>query len=113
MAPFCSSLMSCFPGMLLRLLLLLLLMLNRNSQPLSAGEHIIIITTTTTFMQSIYNYILETTHVSRVNSAAAVLHLPFVQHVMIFHIVNMFCPFTLVLSRVCVQCPIRMCFVVT
>jgi len=99
--------------MLLRLLLLLLLMLNRNSQPLSAGEHIIIITTTTTFMQSIYNYILETTHVSRVNSAAAVLHLPFVQHVMIFHIVNMFCPFTLVLSRVCVQCPIRMCFVVT
>jgi hypothetical protein len=64
-------------------------------------------------MQSIYNYILETNHVSRVYSAAAVLHLPFVQHVMIFHILNMFCTFTLVLYKICVQCPIWMRFVVT
>ena len=96
--------------MLLRLLLLLLL-LNRNSQLLSVGEHIIIIIIT--FMKSIYNYIRETNHVSRVYSAAAVLYLPFVQHVMIFHILNMFCTFTLVLSKVCVQCPVWMHFVVT
>jgi hypothetical protein len=64
-------------------------------------------------MQSIYNYVLETNHVSWVYSAAAVLHLPFVQHVMIFHILSMFCTFTLVLFEVCVQCPVWMHYVVT
>ena len=90
MGVFCSSLMSRFPGRLLRLLLLLLLLLNRNSRPLSAGEHSIIIIT---FMSSIYNNILEINHISRVYSAAAVLHLPFVLCVMIFHILSMFCTF--------------------
>jgi len=37
-----------------------------------------------TFMQGIYNYIPETNHVSRVYSVAAVLHLQFVPHVMLF-----------------------------
>ena len=37
-----------------------------------------------TLMQSIYNYISETNHVSRVYSIAAVLYLQFVLHVMLF-----------------------------
>jgi len=50
--------------------------------------HIITTTATTilviTFMQGIYNYILETNHVSRVYSVTAVLYLQFVLHVMLF-----------------------------
>jgi hypothetical protein len=45
---------------------------------------IIIIIILITFMQGIYNYIPETNHVSRVYIVAAVLHLPFVLHVMVF-----------------------------
>ena len=45
---------------------------------------IIIIILFNTFMQGIYNYIPETNHVSRVYSVAAVLHLQFVLHVMVF-----------------------------
>jgi len=50
-------------------------------------SHIIIIILVITFMQDIYiyNYILETNHVSRVYSVAAVLYLQFVLHVMLFH----------------------------
>ena len=47
---------------------------------------IIIIILFITFMQSIYNYIPETNHVSRVYSVAAALYLQFVLHVMLFHI---------------------------
>jgi len=47
---------------------------------------IIIIVLVITFMQGIYNYILETNHVSRVYSIAAVLYLQFVLHVMLFHL---------------------------
>ena len=36
-----------------------------------------------TFMQGINNYILETNHVSRVYSVAAVLYLQFVLHVLL------------------------------
>jgi hypothetical protein len=35
-------------------------------------------------MQSIYNYILETNHVSRVYSVADVLYLQFVLHAILF-----------------------------
>jgi hypothetical protein len=61
-------------------------------------------------MQGTYNYILETNHVSRVNSVAAVLNLQFVLHVMILSPLNtrMVCSFTLALSVVRVQCPIRL-----
>ena len=38
-----------------------------------------------TFMQSIYNYIPEINHISRVYSVAAVLYLQFVLHVMLLH----------------------------
>jgi len=62
-------------------------------------------------MQGIYNYIPETNHVSRVYSVAAVLYLQFVLHVMLFHLRNMFCTFTLALSEVYVQCPILVSFV--
>ena len=67
---------------------------------------IIIIIVFITLMQGIYNYIPETNHVSRVHSVASALYLQFVLHVMLFHIRNMFCTFTLALSAVCVQCPI-------
>jgi len=58
------------------------------------------------FMQGIYNYTPETNHVSKVYSVAAVLYLQFVLLVMLFHLWNIFCTFTLVLSIPCVQCPI-------
>ena len=48
-----------------------------------------------TFIEGIYNYIPETNHVSRVYSVTAVLYLKFVLHVMLFHLWNMFCTFTL------------------
>ena len=37
-----------------------------------------------TFMQSTYNYVPETNHISRVKSVAAVLYLQFALHVMFF-----------------------------
>ena len=45
---------------------------------------IIIIILVITFMQGIYNYIPETTPVSRVCNVAALLYLKFVLHVMLF-----------------------------
>jgi hypothetical protein len=45
---------------------------------------IIIIILVITFMQSIYSYILETIHVSRVHSVPAVLYLQYVLHVILF-----------------------------
>ena len=56
-------------------------------------------------------FIPETNHVSRVYSVA-VLYLQFVLHAVLFHTLNMSCTFTLVLSEVCVQCPIWLFFVV-
>jgi hypothetical protein len=56
-------------------------------------------------MQGVYIYIPETNHVARVYTVAAVLYLQFVQHVMLFRVLNMFCTFTLVLPKVCLQCP--------
>ena len=47
---------------------------------------IIIIIVVVTFMQDIYNYELETNHVSRVYNVAAVLYLQFVLHVMLFRL---------------------------
>jgi Na+/H+-dicarboxylate symporter len=41
-----------------------------------------------TFMLSIYNYIPETNHVSRVYSVAAVLYLQFVLNVILFRMLN-------------------------
>jgi hypothetical protein len=64
-------------------------------------------------MQGIYNYVPETNHVSGLYSIAAVLCLQFVPHVMLCHMLNVFCGFILVLSEVCVQCPIWLFFVVS
>ena len=72
------------------------------------GKKIIIFIT---FVQDIYNYVSETNHVSRVYSVAAALYLQSVLHVMLFRVLNVFCTFTLVLSEVCVQCPIWLLFV--
>jgi hypothetical protein len=94
MAVFCSSLTSWFPGMLLKFIIIIIIIIT------------IIIIFVITFMQDIYNYIPETSHVSRVYSVAAVLYVPFVLHVILFRPWNLVCTFTLVLSVVCVQCPI-------
>jgi len=51
-------------------------------------------------------------NVSKVYRVAAVLYLQFVLHVMLFCPLKMFCTFTLALSIVSVQCPIRLFFVV-
>ena len=51
---------------------------------------IIIIILLITFIQGIYNYEPETNQVSRVYSAAVILHLQFVLHVMLFRTGNMF-----------------------
>ena len=56
-------------------------------------------------MQGIYNYIPAINHFSRVHGVAAVLYLQFVLLAMLFHMINMFCYFTLALSAVYVQCP--------
>ena len=61
-------------------------------------------------MQGVYNYVHETNQVARVYTVAAVLYLQFVLHVMLFRVLNMFCTFTLVLSKVCLQCPIWLVF---
>jgi hypothetical protein len=52
---------------------------------------IIIIIILVTFMQVIYNYIPETSHVSGVYSVAAVLYLQLVLQVILFRPWNMFC----------------------
>jgi hypothetical protein len=49
-------------------------------------------------MQGIYNYVPETNHVSRMYSAAAVLYLEFVLHVILFRVSNYFVLFSLLLS---------------
>jgi len=63
-------------------------------------------------MQGIYFYIPEINHVSRVYGVAAVLYLQFVLPLKLFHPLNMLRAFTLMLSEVCVQCPIWLFFVV-
>ena len=63
-------------------------------------------------MHGIYNYIPETNHVSSVYGVAAVLYLQFVLPEIYFIREICFCAFTLVLSEVCVQCPIWLFFVV-
>ena len=45
---------------------------------------VVIVILVTTSMQGIYNYIPETNRVSRVCSAAAVLYLQFMLHIMLF-----------------------------
>ena len=60
---------------------------------------IIIIILVIPFMQGIYNYIPETKHFSRVYSAAAVLYLRSMLHVMLFHKLDMFCTFTPLLPK--------------
>jgi hypothetical protein len=42
-----------------------------------------------TFIAGIYNFILETNHVSGVNTVVAVLCLQILLHVMLLHMVNM------------------------
>ena len=54
----------------------------------------------------------ESSHVSRVYNVAAVLYLQFLLHVMLFHVLNMFCTLPQHFSEVCVQCPIWSLFVV-
>jgi len=63
-------------------------------------------------MLDIYNYVPEINYVSMVYSAAAVLCLQFVLHAMIFRMFSMFCTFALVLSRMHVQCRMRLLFAV-
>ena len=63
-------------------------------------------------MQAIYNYIPETNHVSTVCSAAAVLYLQSVLHVMLFRPCNVLCTFTSALPAGCVQCPTWLFFAV-
>jgi hypothetical protein len=64
-------------------------------------------------MQGVYIYIPETNHVARVYTVAAVLYLQFVLHVILFRVLNMFCTYTLVLSKVCLQCPKWLFFAVS
>jgi len=59
-----------------------------------------------------YNYIPEANNVPRAHSVAAVVYLQFVLHEMLFRTFSVFCTFTIVLSAVCVQCPIWLLFVV-
>jgi hypothetical protein len=63
-------------------------------------------------MQDIYNYILETNHVSSAHSVAAVLYIQSVLHVTLFRPRNMFRTFILALPAVCVQCTIWLLSVV-
>ena len=61
-------------------------------------------------MQDIYNYIPETNHVYRVHIVTATRYLQFVLHVMLFHMLNTFCPFTLQLYVCSAQCGSFVCF---
>ena len=45
-------------------------------------------------MKGIYNYIPEANRVSRVHGVAAVVYLQFVLHVLLFHMLNIFCTLT-------------------
>ena len=69
------------------------------------------ITTTTiiiiiiSFMQGIYTYIPETNYVPREYTVAAVLLLLFMVLILLLAVLNLLY-FTLVLSELCVQCPI-------
>jgi hypothetical protein len=60
-------------------------------------------------MEGIYNDTPEMNLVSRVNSVSAVLYLQFVLHVMLFRMSNVQYS-TIVLSEICVQCPIWLFF---
>ena len=71
-------------------------------------HHLLVIT----FMQGVYNYIPDTNHVSRVYGVAAVLYLQTGLHVILLHVRNTFRTLTFVHSAECVQCPIRLFFVV-
>ena len=55
-------------------------------------------------MQGIYTYIPETNYVPRENSVAAILLFLFMVLISLVSVLNR--TFTLVLSAVCVQCPI-------
>jgi hypothetical protein len=72
--------------------------------------YIIIIILVITLTQGIYNYILETNHVSTVYSVAAVLYLRSVLHVSLFRPSDMFCTSTLAPPAECVQCPMWLFF---
>jgi len=66
---------------------------------------VIIIIIIISFMQGIYTYIPETNYVPREYSVAAILLLLFMVLISLFQC-SIYCTFTLVLSEVCVQCPI-------
>ena len=55
-------------------------------------------------------YLQKTMFLGYTYSVAAVLYLQSVLHVMLFRPWNMFCTFTLVLSEICVHCPIWLFF---
>jgi hypothetical protein len=65
---------------------------------------IIIIIIIVSFMQDIYTYILETNYVPREYGVAAILLLLFMVLISLVSVLNL--TFTLVLSEVCVLCPI-------
>ena len=74
---------------------------------------IIIIIIIMYFMQGIYTYIPETNHVPREYSVAAILCLLFEVLIRLFLMLNIRdCTSTLVLSEVCVLCPIWLFVVV-
>ena len=73
---------------------------------------IIIIIIIISFMQDIYNYIPETNYVPRAYSVAAIPLLLFVELISLVSALNLF-TLTLVLSEVCVQCPIWLFSVVS
>ena len=89
MAVFCSSLTSCFPGMMLAYFL--------NDFLIIIIIIIIIITImilVITSVHCIYNYIPETNLVPKLHSVAAVLYLQFELHVMLFRTLNSVCILT-------------------
>jgi len=76
--------------------------------PAHSCAHIVVIIV---FIQSIYNYIPEASHVSRVHSFAANVYLQFIVQVRLLPLCK-FCTLTLVLHEVCVQCPVWLLSVV-
>jgi len=71
----------------------------------AAYTYIAIITTVISFMQGIYTYIPETHYVPREHSVAVILLLLFMVLILLVPVLTLLY-FTLVLSEVCVQCPI-------
>ena len=68
---------------------------------------IIIIIIIISFMQGIFTYIPETNYIPREYSVAGILLLLFMVLILLLSVLNLlYCTFTLVLSEVCVQCPI-------